>query len=116
MKWIRCNICQDLKQEVDYYKNGDNRRKTCKKCMQEKYFLDKKKKKEYDKKRYKIIKEKKVDNRHICMRCGKYYVNVRNNELEWCFSCLLKYEKEWKQKIKVELISSTIRKKKDSFS
>lgn len=113
MKWIRCNVCKDLKQEVDYYMAGDERRKTCKKCMKEKYFLDKEKKKEYDRQRYIKLKENKVDNRHICMRCGKYYINVRNNQLEWCFHCLRKYEKEWKQKIKVEVINSSIRKIKE---
>jgi len=112
MQWIRCNVCKDLKQEVEYYNNGDEKRKVCKKCMKEKYFLDKEKKKEYDKQRYFKNKKSKYDNKHICMRCGKNYINVRNNELEWCFHCLRKYEREWKQKIKVEVLSLTIQKVK----
>lgn len=113
MKWIRCNVCKNLKQEVDYYKNGDERRNTCKDCMNEKYFLDKERKKEYDRQRYLKNKKTQTKKRNICMRCGKYYVNVKNNQLEWCFHCLEKYEKEWKQKIKMEVVNSSIRKVKE---
>lgn len=104
MRWIRCNVCGDLKQEIEYYKNGDDRRKTCKKCMKEKYNIDKKKKKEYDRQRYLKLKEKKIETKNTCMRCGKYYANVRHNQLEWCFYCLFKYEKQYNRKFKVEII------------
>lgn len=66
--------------------------------------IDKEKKSEYDKIRYQKIKKEKKDTRHICMRCGKYFANVKNGELEWCFHCLEHYEKVYKQKIKVEVI------------
>ena len=112
MNWIRCKECNDLKQEVEYYKNGNARRRICKACMQKKYFLDKNKKKEYDKQRYEQIKKNKKETRNVCMRCGKYYVNVRNNQLEWCFHCLEKYEKEYKLKIKVEVVMPFLRKVK----
>jgi len=113
MEWIRCNVCHNLKQEVEYYKNGDERRKTCKECMKNKYFVDKEKKAEYDKKRYYKIKENKQDARHICMRCGEYYANVKNNELEWCFHCLEHYEQVYNQKIKVEIILPYYRRVKN---
>lgn len=112
MQWIRCNVCGDLKQEVEYYKNGDGRRKTCKQCMKNKYSIDKENKKEYDRERYLKKKQEKKENRHICMRCGKYYVNVKNGELEWCFHCLQHYEKVYSQKIKVEVIMPYARKVK----
>ncbi len=113
MQWIRCKVCNNLKQEVEYYKNREERREICKDCMKEKYFLDKERKKEYDKKRYLKNKTNKKEKRNICMRCGKYYVNVKNNQLEWCFHCLERYEKEWKQKIKVEVTCFSIRKLKE---
>lgn len=104
MQWIRCNVCGNLKQEVEYYKAGEGFRKTCKTCMKEKYSVDKEKKAEYDKQRYEKKKKEKKENRHICMRCQKYFANVRNGQLEWCFHCLKHYEKVYNQKIKVEVI------------
>jgi len=65
-------------------------------------------KKEYDKKRYNKIKEERLKNGidHLCMRCEERYANVLNNQLYWCFNCLEKYEKEYKCKIKVEVIDN----------
>ena len=104
MEWIRCNVCGNLKQEVEYYKSNGVIRKTCKECIKEKYTFDKNKKAQYDKKRYEKIKKEKTETRHVCMRCGEYLANVKNGELEWCFHCLEHYEKTYKQKIKVEVI------------
>lgn len=82
----------------------------CKKCIKEENKEKKEIKKEYDKKRYLEKKKKKKNEKIICMRCNKYYVNVKNNELYWCFHCLEKYENELNQKIKVEIIDKTIKK------
>lgn len=116
MKWIRCKSCGDLKQEIEFYKLGDERRNVCKKCMHDKYFSNKEKKAKYDKERYEKKKREEKDERHICMRCGKYYANVRNNELEWCFHCLKHYEEVYEQKIKVEIILPYYRRVKNVWN
>jgi len=112
MQWIRCNVCNNLKQETEFYMNCGIRRKTCKKCMKLRYPIDKKNKKEYDSVRYLKNKINKKE-RNVCMRCSKYYVNVKNGALEWCFECHKRYEDQYNQKIKVEIISSVIRKVKN---
>lgn len=100
-----------MKYITEYYKQNDYYRSVCKSCMKLK--IDKKKKKVYDHNRYLKLKKKKIFKKKlVCMRCDKYVANVRNNELYWCFHCLEKYEVEWKQKIKVEILNYIIRKVK----
>jgi len=116
MNWKRCDVCHDMKNLSEYWKQGNSYRNTCKSCMKLIYNNPEKKqkKKEYDKARYEKNKSIKKDI-IICMRCDKYQANVRNNQLYWCFNCLEKYEREWKQKIKVEVILKTTKKIKFTF-
>jgi hypothetical protein len=111
MSWKRCKDCKLLlEKEVNFYEIDSGRYfSICKKCVKKNNDLKKEKKKEYDKKRY--LKKKKEE-RDICMRCDKYYANVKNNELLWCFHCLEKYEKELDIKLKIEIINKTIKKVK----
>lgn len=111
MKWIRCKKCNNLKQEVEYYKSGDYFRNVCKSCMKKERLDKKEEKREYDKKRV-IQKNKEKEQREICYRCKKYYVNVINNQMKWCFYCLDHYEKQYKTDIKVQVIDKTIRRVK----
>lgn len=110
--WKRCNSCHNLKPLNEFWRHGIYYRSRCKECLSKE--VDKKKKKEYDKKRYENFKINKVKNKidYVCMRCEKRYANVRNNQLYWCFNCLGKYEKENKQKILVEIIDVRRRKYK----
>lgn len=108
MKWKRCSKCKDLKPVEYFWKRGNGFQSVCIECSKKEYIKNKDRKKKYDKERR--AKEKKEE--YVCMRCDEFVANVKNNSMYWCFHCLLKYEKEWKQKIKVEVINFAIRRSK----
>lgn len=108
MEWKRCTKCKVLKRINNFWKQGDSHRSRCIDCLTKS--IDKEKKKEYDKERYLKRKNKIAKEEPICSRCQKKFANVKNNQIFWCFNCLLKYEKEYKRKIPVEIIDMRRRK------
>lgn len=108
MKWKRCGNCKDLKPVDSFWKKDGGYQSKCIDCMKKEYQKNKKKKKLYDKIRYENNKQDKEE--YVCMRCEEFVANVKNNVMFWCFHCLFKYEKEWKQKIPVEVINPVIRR------
>lgn len=108
MEWKRCSKCGNLKRIDNFWKQGDKRRSACSKCLTEQ--VDKNKKKKYDKNRYLKNKKKIAKEEPICSKCQNRFANVKNNQIYWCFNCLLKYEKEYERKIPVEIIDIRRRK------
>jgi hypothetical protein len=108
MEWKRCKSCGNLKAIDNFWKKHGEPRDYCIECERKK--VDKEKKKEYDRNRYSKTKKRKPKEKIVCFRCGTNIANVKNNQLYWCFDCLKKYEEEYKQKIKVEIIDSHRRK------
>jgi hypothetical protein len=112
MQWQRCNKCGNMKPLDSFWKINKKPRKICIDCEKKYQEENKERKKEYDKSRYKESKDRTEI--PTCFRCGKHKANVINNQLYWCFNCLKKYEKEYGQKIKVEILDTKKRKVKMS--